>query len=198
MRCGAFCFRTAVCMVCVSVFFILENEFFINFAAKIPLLLLNKISCNGKWLVRLIQLSPVNVVAMQPVVPGCALAKEPVHGKIYLHCFVSAKQHPNEIFKTNWQESRKKQKSKHVFSLSLCARVLICLFFVLGTPYLLPFSVAQAIHTHAWKCLHLIYNKQTLNTLFHYAAENLFMRIYNSVLLLSAKTFADNKSVEFL
>lgn len=86
--------------VCMC-FFILENEFFINFAAKIPLLLLNKISCNGKWLVRLILLSPVNVVAMQPVVPGCALAKEPVHGKIYLHCFVSAKQHPNEIFKTN-------------------------------------------------------------------------------------------------
>lgn len=44
--------------------------------------------------------------------------------------------------------------------------------------------------------VHLISQQQqpaspTLNTLFHYAAENLFMRIYNSALLLSAKTFAD-------
>lgn len=49
--------------------------------------------------------------------------------------------------------------------------------------------------TFRWQCLHLIHNQRTiLNTLFHYAAKNLFMCIYNSALLLSfAKTFTDEQ-----
>lgn len=113
----------------------------------------------------------------------------------HLHClnqkWATNKQtnNPTQInkFPDETKHTDKNRWKRVTFSLlgtHSCRRFFMCIS-----------RLRQTSHTHVQPCLYLIYNK--LNTLFHYATENLFMRIYNSALLLSAKTFADNKSTRF-